>query len=95
MVIARNPDPDSALPFLLRLPLGEGLLFRTKGTWPRTGALYCHPVPVSCGRILVGEYEGLHHVRHRPADEPEVHPRRSAEPYRPTVVAPPPPRSGV
>ena len=47
MVIARNPDPDSALPFLLRLPLGDGLLFRTKGTWPRTGALYCHPVPMA------------------------------------------------
>jgi hypothetical protein len=47
LVIARNPDPDSALPFLLRLPLGDGLLFRTKGTWPRTGALYCHPVPMT------------------------------------------------
>ena len=47
LVIARNPDPDSALPLLLRLPLGDGLLFRTKGTWPRTGALYCHPIPVT------------------------------------------------
>lgn len=47
LLIARNPDPDSALPFLLRLPLGDGLLFRTKGTWPRTGALYCHPVPMA------------------------------------------------
>ena len=47
LLIARNPDPDSTLPFLLRLPLGEGLVFRTKGTWPRTSALYCHPVPVS------------------------------------------------
>ena len=47
VAIARNPDPDSALPFLLRLPLGDGLLFRTKGTWPRTGALYCHPVPLT------------------------------------------------
>ena len=47
LLIARNPDPDSALPFLLRLPLGDGLLFRTKGTWPRTGALYCHPVPMT------------------------------------------------
>ena len=45
LLIAHNPDPDSALPFLLRLPLGDGLLFRTKGTWPRTSALYCHPVP--------------------------------------------------
>ena len=45
LLIARNPDPDSSLPYLLRLPLGDGLVFRTKGTWPRTSALYCHPVP--------------------------------------------------
>jgi len=45
LLIARNPDPDSSLPYLLRLPIGNGLLFRTKGTWPRTSALYCHPVP--------------------------------------------------
>ena len=25
--------------------MGDGLVFRTKGTWPRTSALYCHPVP--------------------------------------------------
>lgn len=45
LLIARNPDPDSTLPYLLRLPIGAGLVFRTKGTWPRTSALYCHPVP--------------------------------------------------
>jgi hypothetical protein len=45
--IARNPDPDSRLPYLLRLPLADGLLFRTSGTWPRTTALYCYPVPLS------------------------------------------------
>jgi hypothetical protein len=45
LVVARNPDPDSSLPYLVRLPLGSGLVFRTKGTWPRTSALYCHPVP--------------------------------------------------
>ncbi|MDP9386356.1 MAG: hypothetical protein M3Q48_00110 [Actinomycetota bacterium] len=44
LVIARNPDPDSALPYLLKLPIGGGLVFRTKDTWPRTSALYCHPV---------------------------------------------------
>jgi hypothetical protein len=44
LVIAGNPDEDSTLPFLLRVPVGGGLVFRTKGTWPRTGALYCHPV---------------------------------------------------
>ncbi|WP_249020548.1 ERCC4 domain-containing protein [Conexibacter sp. S30A1] len=43
MLLARNPDPSSSLPYLLWLPLEGGLVFRTKGTWPRTGALYCHP----------------------------------------------------
>lgn len=45
LLIARNPDPESSLPYLLRLPIGAGLVFRTKGTWPRTSALYCHPMP--------------------------------------------------
>jgi len=45
LLIAGNPDPDSRLPYLLRLPLGGGMVFRTSGTWPRTTALYCHPVP--------------------------------------------------
>jgi hypothetical protein len=44
LMIARNPDGDSSLPYLLRLPVEGGLVFRTKGTWPRTAALYCHPV---------------------------------------------------
>ncbi len=44
LVIARNPDAASRLPYLLRVPLGEGLIFRTSGTWPRTKALYCYPV---------------------------------------------------
>jgi len=44
LLIATNPDPDSRLPYLLRLPLGGGMVFRTSGTWPRTTALYCHPV---------------------------------------------------
>lgn len=45
MVIALNPDEDSRLPYLLRIPQPSGdLLFRTSGTWPRAKALYCHPV---------------------------------------------------
>jgi ERCC4 domain len=43
--IARNPDTDSRLPYLLHLPLAGGMVFRTSGTWPRTTALYCHPMP--------------------------------------------------
>jgi hypothetical protein len=45
LLIAANPDPDSKLPFLLRIPISGGLVFRTSGTWPRAKALYCHPVP--------------------------------------------------
>jgi hypothetical protein len=44
LIIASNPDPDSSLPYLVRVPISGGLVFRTKGTWPRTNALYCHPV---------------------------------------------------
>jgi hypothetical protein len=50
LLIARNSDTDSSLPFLLRLPLGDGLLFGTAGTWPRTKALYCHPLDIGLAR---------------------------------------------
>ena len=44
-VIARNPDGDSKLPFLLRVPLGpEGVVLKARDTWPRTGKIYCHRV---------------------------------------------------
>jgi hypothetical protein len=44
-VIARNPEPDSRLPYLLWVPVGDrGLAFKAGGTWPRTAAVYCHPV---------------------------------------------------
>ncbi len=45
LIIATNPHPDSTLAYLLRVPLGEGIVLRTAGTWPRTKALYCYPVP--------------------------------------------------
>lgn len=44
-VVARNPEPDSRLPYLLWVPLGRrGVLFKAGGTWPRTSAVYCHPI---------------------------------------------------
>jgi hypothetical protein len=46
LLIATNPDLDSSLDYLLRVPLGQGIVLRTSGTWPRTKALYCYPVPV-------------------------------------------------
>lgn len=45
LLIAANPRPDSTLAYLMRVPLGQGIVLRTSGTWPRTKALYCHPVP--------------------------------------------------
>ncbi len=44
LLIARNPDPESSLPYLLRVPLGNGLVFRARDVWPRTTAVYLHPV---------------------------------------------------
>jgi ERCC4 domain-containing protein/Lsr2 protein len=46
LLIAANPDPDSTLGYLLLVPLGDGIVLRTSGTWPRTKALYCYPVPM-------------------------------------------------
>ena len=44
LLVAINPDPESRLAYLLRLPINGGMVFRTSGTWPRTKALYCYPV---------------------------------------------------
>ncbi|MXG91929.1 ERCC4 domain-containing protein [Nocardioides flavescens] len=42
-VIARNPDPDSTLPYLLRIPLASGaVVLKARDTWPRTSKVYCH-----------------------------------------------------
>jgi ERCC4 domain/Lsr2 len=45
LLIATNPEADSRLAYLMRVPLGDGIVLRTSGTWPRTKALYCYPVP--------------------------------------------------
>jgi ERCC4 domain len=48
LLIAVNPDDESRLRLLLRIPLATGdLLFRTSGTWPREKALFAYPVPLS------------------------------------------------
>jgi hypothetical protein len=42
-VIAKNPEPDSSLPYLIRVPLGEaGVVLKARDTWPRTAKVYCH-----------------------------------------------------
>ena len=42
--VARNPDPDSQLPYLLFVPVGSGLVLKARETWPRTSRVYCHRV---------------------------------------------------
>lgn len=41
-MVARNTEPGSTLPYLLRVPLGDGIMLKAKDTWPRTGKVYCH-----------------------------------------------------
>jgi len=42
-LITPNPEDDSSLPYLLRIPLGdEGVVLKALDTWPRTGRVYCH-----------------------------------------------------
>ncbi len=42
LLIARNPDPASSLPYLVRFPVGDGLVLKTRDTWPRISKVYCH-----------------------------------------------------
>ena len=43
-LVARNPDPETTLPYLLRLPLEGGIAFKARERWPVTARVYCHPV---------------------------------------------------
>ena len=41
--VVRNPQEDSKLPYLLRLPIEGGLVLKARNTWPRASRVYCHP----------------------------------------------------
>src|SRR6266540_2622734 len=41
-LVARNPQADSRLPYLVRLPLGDGLVLKARAPWPATARVYCH-----------------------------------------------------
>ncbi len=43
-IVARNPDAASKLPFLLSLPLGDGLVLKAREAWPTSSRIYCHQV---------------------------------------------------
>lgn len=39
--VARNPDTESKLPFLLWLPLEGGLVLKARENWPRASRVFC------------------------------------------------------
>jgi ERCC4 domain len=41
-LVARNPDADSKLPYLLLLPLEAGIVLKARESWPTTVRVYCH-----------------------------------------------------
>jgi hypothetical protein len=41
-LVARNPQEDSRLPYLVRLPLEGGLILKARAIWPATARVYCH-----------------------------------------------------
>jgi hypothetical protein len=43
-LVARNPAPESTLPYLVRIPLEGGIELKAKQPWPTTARVYCHPV---------------------------------------------------
>jgi hypothetical protein len=42
-LVARNPQPDTTLPFPLNLPLEGGLVLKAREPWPATTRVSCHP----------------------------------------------------
>jgi hypothetical protein len=42
--IRANPDADSKLPYLVLLPLGDGIVLKARESWPATARVYCHRV---------------------------------------------------
>jgi Lsr2/ERCC4 domain len=46
LLVARNPEADSTLPYLVRIPLGPaGIVVKSRETWPRASKVYCHRAP--------------------------------------------------
>ena len=41
-VVVRNPQEDSRLPYLVRLPLEGGIALKARDRWPATARVYCH-----------------------------------------------------
>ena len=58
-LVARNPEADSSLPFLVYLPIDGGTWLKARETWPRSSRVYCHAIE----GVDVATLEILEHVR--------------------------------
>ena len=55
-MVARNPEVNSALPFLIRIPLpGRPVVLKARESWPRTTKVYCHRAEAWPGSVEVIE----------------------------------------
>jgi hypothetical protein len=80
LLIALNPEEDSSLPYLVRIPLGPaGIVLKTKDTWPRTSKLYCHRLHEPMGRYF---RSWLTPVRSIPTDSVASKQRRIVDGFR-------------
>jgi hypothetical protein len=66
-LVARNPDPDSSLPYLLRLPIEGGILLKARDRWPTTARVYCHPLEDWPADAEIVEQVGVRSCRRRGA----------------------------
>jgi hypothetical protein len=67
-LVARNPDPESRLPYLVRIPLEGGMVLKAKDTWPRSSRIYCHPAEEEWAASLeVVDQAPILHCRRRGA----------------------------
>jgi hypothetical protein len=44
-LVARNPQEDSRLSYLVQLPLEDGLVLKARAPWPATARVYCQRFP--------------------------------------------------
>jgi len=66
-LVARNPDPDSTLPYLLRLPIEGGILLKARDRWPTTARVYCHPLDAWPGDAEILEQVAIRSCKRRGA----------------------------
>ena len=58
-VVARNPDVESSLPYVLTVPVGRGLVLKASEPWPLSSRVYCHPLEAPLGELDVVQSVGV------------------------------------